>query len=100
MSNTEKAKYKCDYCGKRFSIVYTGWYPTKPCPKCGKTARIVLDIPEPTYDPNKNRVGLTKHQKKLLGWQRNEKKWIEDIKSRKKMPDGSIGRFIGDRRIG
>lgn len=63
MAKKEKVTYKC-LNEHKFTIVYNGWYPTKPCPKCGDTAYM--------YDKNAESaptsININTHEEAVAFW--------------------------------
>ena len=82
-------KFICLICQKHFSKRVDSAY--QPCPDCGGDSWWEGSWKHSGGDKKDvRRTPLTKWQEKKLSWYRDERKWHEDIKSRKVMSDGKV----------
>lgn len=85
-------KFKCLNCGNFFKKEYKWELYSAECPKCKKN---VITFGEYEFKKEKeeeirHREPLTNWQKKKLEFYKSEKKWHEDIESRRILPNGDV----------
>lgn len=94
-------KYYCPNCDYNFRRKEEQWFMM--CPKCKLNARTTdMDGDNHVYTSSFSTIDMTPSPEyyKKKRFTLNDKKWKEDIQSRKTLPDGTVGRFRGNKRIG
>lgn len=89
--NLIKTEFFCKNCNLKFQKEYKWELSRAGCPKCGKEIINDLELIDDNNEKKEiRRKPLTDWEKKKLEFYRDEKKWHQDIESRRILSNGDV----------